>query len=68
MASFESERRPAPRQQPTKEQIERQREREGLMLSRTRVLHDLETSRNVRYRKMLEDSLAYLDAKLADLR
>jgi len=68
MASFESERRPGPRQQPTKEQIERQREREGLMLSRTRVLHDLETSRNVRYRKMLEDSLAYLDAKLAKLR
>ena len=68
MASFETERRSGPRQQPTKEQIERQREREGLMLSRTRVLHDLETSRNVRYRKMLEDSLAYLDAKLAELR
>ena len=64
--SFESERRP-PKEMPTREEIERQRQREGLLLSRTRVVHDLEQSRQPRRRKILEDSLAYLDAKLKEL-
>ena len=66
--SFESERRKSPGSQPTTEQLEAQRQRDSLMLSRTRVLHDIETSRNPRHRKILEESLAYLDAKLAALK
>lgn len=51
----------------TPEQTERLRLRESLLLSRTRVVHDLEEARNPRYQKMLRESLAYLDAKLAEL-
>jgi hypothetical protein len=43
------------------------RERERLELSRTRVLHDLDTATNPRYRAMLEASLQFLDQKLAEL-
>lgn len=50
------------------EEAERQREMANLMLSRTRVVHDLEECRNPRYRKILEASLAYLDGKLATLK
>jgi hypothetical protein len=65
--SFASERRSAAKEQPTALQIERQRQREMLLLLRKRILGDLEQSRNSRRRKMLQDSLAYLDAKLAEL-
>ena len=67
IASFESERRVLSKQQPTREQIERERKREALLLSRKRVLHDLEQARIPQRRKMLEASLAHLDAKLAEL-
>jgi hypothetical protein len=41
------------------------REREGLELSRTRVLHQMETCENPRYRLILDKALADLDIKLA---
>ena len=65
--AFESERRLASQPQLNKEQVELQRQREALLLSRTRVLHDLEQTRVPRRRKILEASLAFLDAKLAAL-
>jgi len=37
------------------------------MLSRTRVLHDIGKIQNPRHLKILKDSLAYLEAKLAEL-
>lgn len=49
------------------EEMERQRKRESLLLSRARVVQDLEQSRNSRYQKMLNDALAHLDAQLAQL-
>jgi hypothetical protein len=49
------------------EEMERQRKRESLLLSRARVLQDIEKSSNPRYRKMLSDALAHLDAQLAQL-
>jgi hypothetical protein len=67
MESFEAERRPAGDPQPTPEEMERRHKKASLLLSRTRVLHDLEQSSNPRYRKLLEDSLAFLDARLAEL-
>ena len=51
----------------TAEELEKSRQRESLLLSRSRVLQDLERSSNPRYRKMLTDALAHLDAKLAQL-
>ena len=48
-------------------EISRQRERESLQLSRTRVLQDMEKAANPRYKEMLEQSLLFLDQKLAAL-
>jgi hypothetical protein len=43
------------------------RRRNGLLLSRTRVLHDIETARNPRYQEQLRKALLFLDAELAQL-
>jgi hypothetical protein len=43
------------------------RKKESLILSRTRVLHDLEASRNPRYRAMLQQALADLELQLSEL-
>jgi hypothetical protein len=51
----------------TSEQIGKQRERDSLLLSRTRVLHDLDAATNPRYREQLQAALKHLDNKLAAL-
>lgn len=48
-------------------QIAGQRQRQGIMLSRQRVLQQLETAQNPRHREMLRRALADLDAQLARL-
>jgi hypothetical protein len=52
----------------TPEQLQRLREREGLELSRTRVLHDLNAATHQRYRESLELALKFLEDKIAALR
>jgi hypothetical protein len=37
------------------------------LLTRTRVLHDIEHARNPRHVQILKESLAYIDAKLAKI-
>ena len=49
------------------EQVARQRQRQGLLLSRQRVLQQLETAQNPIHRKMLEAALGELGAQLARL-
>jgi hypothetical protein len=49
-------------------EAERIRQRQSLLLSRTRVLHDLENATNPRYRKVLEAALTHLDQKLGELK
>lgn len=49
------------------EQIERIRLREGLELSRNRVLDDLQVATNPRYQAQLRDALQFLEAKLQTL-
>jgi hypothetical protein len=49
------------------EQQQRLRQIEGLQLSRRNLVHQLEKATNARHRQMLEDSLAELDRRLADL-
>jgi hypothetical protein len=60
-------RHPHTDKQPGPEQAEQRRRREGLLLSRSRVLHDLEEARNPRYRTMLSAALTHLDHELAGL-
>jgi len=49
------------------EQIVHETKRDSLELSRTRVLHDLQTACNARYRIQLEQALAHLDGQIATL-
>ncbi len=51
----------------TAEESERKQQRESLLLSRTRVMRDLETSKNPRSRASLEAALKHLDDKIATL-
>jgi hypothetical protein len=56
------------KKQLNEQEIQLQREREGLELSRTRVVRDLASALNPRYREQLQQSLDHLDAKLAALK
>ncbi len=47
------------------EQLALEREREGLELSRKRVLNDIASAQNPRYREQLQRSLEFLDTKIA---
>lgn len=49
------------------EQVKRQRERESLELSRVRVVRDLASAVNPKYKEQLQKSLDHLDQKLAEL-
>ena len=48
-------------------EAERRRRRESLLLSRTRVLHDLDQARHPRHQETLQAALKHLDNKLAEL-
>lgn len=53
--------------QRTPEQIRQQKEREGLELSRTRILRELVAATNPRHREQLEAALKFLDDKITKL-
>ena len=59
-----SERDSKPRLKLSREEASRQREREGLRLSRQRVLQELGASQHGQRRKVLEEALRELDKKL----
>lgn len=52
---------------PTEQEIARQRQKESLELSKTRILHDLERATHPRYRETLKAALAHLEKRLAEL-
>ncbi|MGH9499717.1 MAG: hypothetical protein ACRD3L_11320 [Terriglobales bacterium] len=52
---------------PTPAQVALQRQRQGLLLSRSRVLQQIEIVENARHRQMLEAALTDLDTQLARL-
>jgi hypothetical protein len=54
--------------QKTADQLEKDREREGLELSKKHILADLETATHPNHRKSLEAALAHLDAKIDSLK
>jgi hypothetical protein len=49
------------------EELQKERQREGLQLQRTRVLHQLESVTDARYRETLERGLKYLEDQLKAL-
>ena len=52
---------------PDPEKLKLIRQKESLLLSRTRVLHELESAQNPRYKTVLGKALADLDAKLSTI-
>jgi hypothetical protein len=63
-----AEKSPSDKPQKTQDQLEKDRERQGLELSKKRVLADLENATHPNHRKSLEAALDHLDAKLAALK
>ncbi len=55
------------RPQLSPEQRERDRNRQGLLLSRSHLSHQLEAAVNPRHRQMLADAIAELDRQLLSL-
>lgn len=51
----------------TAEDMQKEMERKGLVLSRTRIVNDLETATHPNHRKSLEAALEHLDKKIAEL-
>ena len=49
------------------EQLYRERQREDLLLSRTRIMNDLASATHPNHRKSLEAALAHLDKKISEL-
>jgi hypothetical protein len=66
-AEERSSRRRVRRVEPTAADIELSRQRENLRLSRIRVLHELETSKNPRYVLLLNRELAALEENIRKL-
>ena len=60
-----SERRKAVRAPLSADEQQRNRKREGLLLSRERLTQQLEAATNPRHRQMLEQSAAELDRQLS---
>jgi hypothetical protein len=59
---------PGPAKPPlTPAQIANQRRKQGLLLSRRRVLQQLQAAQNPRHRELLQKALADLDTQLAQL-
>jgi hypothetical protein len=51
----------------TAAEADRRTKREGILLARSHTMTALESTRNQRYRALLERTLAHLDSQLADL-
>jgi len=51
----------------SRHQLEQRAKREGMLLARARTLSSLETTRDERYRCMLERALAHLDSQIAEI-
>ena len=62
------EKSPNEKLQKTQEQMEKDREIQGLELSKKHVLADLENATHPNHRKTLEAALAHLDAKIESLK
>ena len=67
MAQSESDRRVSAKAPLTPAEQERQTQREGLLLSRSRTLASLQGACDARYRALLERTLAHVEAELKKL-
>ena len=62
-----AERKTSPRAVLTADALELQSRKAGLLLSRTKIVRDIENARDDRHRAILRRALDYLDAQVAKL-
>jgi hypothetical protein len=62
---FDTRQRELDRNTPDSATLDRIRQKEAILLSRTRIVTDLKSTQNPRYRDLLNRMLADLDTKLA---
>ena len=55
------------KKQPSRGEIEQKSKRDGILLVRSRTVTALESTRDERYRTLLQRTLAHLDSELAKL-
>ena len=67
MAEVRPRTRSAAANKPDPLRLELIRRKENISLSRTRVIHELESARNPRYKAVLTKALADLDAQLSTI-
>jgi hypothetical protein len=67
LGAREAEKEARAKPQLTADELAKRARKEGLQLSRARIIRELEAARNQRYRALLERTLAHLDAELAKL-
>jgi hypothetical protein len=63
-----AEKSPSEKAQKTQDQLEKDRERQGLELSKKHILADLESATHPNHRKTLEAALAHLKEKIETLK
>jgi hypothetical protein len=51
----------------TVDEVERESRKQGLLLSRTKIVRDIENARNDRHRASLQQALDYIDSQIATL-
>ena len=64
---YQSSPRPAGLNTPAAATLDRLRQKETILLSRTRIMTQLQSAQNPRYRELLNRSLVGLNAKLSSL-
>ncbi len=67
LANAEDEKTSPPKARLSPQEAERQRRRDLLQSARARTLHQIECATNPRYRKLLEQQMAALDAQIRKL-
>ena len=63
----ESEAKESSKKKPTRREIEQKSKREGMLLARTRTVAAMESTRDDRYRALLQRTLDHLDLELQKL-
>jgi hypothetical protein len=63
----QSEKQPSAKKKPTRQEIEKKTKREGILLARSRAATALESTRDDRYRALLQRTLDHLDEELSKL-
>jgi hypothetical protein len=63
----QSETQTSAKKKPTRQEIEKRTKREGILLARSRAATALESTRDDRYRALLQRTLDHLDEELSKL-